>query len=168
MIAIGQRYRPTGQFELVGTILAVASCMLLAIAVAAVVLLLEISPIPRFLILTSMLQGLAVGYTARILFRKFRLRNPMLAGIIAFVSGAMSIFLVHYGLYVYFVYQFRSSVDQDLAGRTDANPAALTELDNHPYSVADKVVFTPRLVITALLDLCISVIAMEKISAMPA
>ena len=91
MIAVGQRYQPTGQFEPIGAIFAAAGCLILAAVAAGVVWLWEISPIPQLLILTSILQGLGVGLGAHVLFRKVRLRNPSIATIIAFACGAFSI-----------------------------------------------------------------------------
>src|SRR3978361_52265 len=94
MIPIGECYRPTGLFEPIGTILAAAAAMVLAAAVALVIWIWDISPIPQLLILTSILQGVAVGFGAYTLFRKVRLRNPFIATVIAFICGALSIFLV--------------------------------------------------------------------------
>jgi hypothetical protein len=141
MIPVGQRYKPTGQFEPIGTILAAAGCLILAAVAGGVVWLWEISPIPQLLVLTSILQGLGVGLGAYWLFRKVRLRNPFIATVIAFAGGAFSIGLVHYGLYLYFIHVFRNSVHQRYADDPDVDMA---EVDRKLPSIIDDKVLYPK------------------------
>jgi hypothetical protein len=149
MIPTGQRYYPTGQFEFVGAIIASIFAILLGIGVAAIIWLWYISPIPRLVFITEAVQGAAIGFSARYLFRKARLRNPTLAAIIGGICGALSVFLVHYGLYVNFVYEFKSAVVDRVNSSlgvdnrmTSAKALAIT--NSNPYLLADELVLYPK------------------------
>ena len=114
MIPVGQPYRPSGTPDirsiLITSILGVSA----AVIGAAIVWLWELSRIPTLVILTPLLQGLAVGLVMAFAIGRLRLRNPLFVTAVALACGLLSSSLVHYGHYVHMV----STTAGQLRGRS--------------------------------------------------
>jgi hypothetical protein len=147
MIPVGQPYRPAGTLDarsmLITTTLGVTAGMI----GAGLVWLWEWSPIPTFVILTSLIQGLGVGAVMAFAVGRLRMRNPWVVAIVGFACGLLSAGLVHYGHYLHMVSQIaehtRAEISEDktlpeperksLLARLDADPAAFVD----PYFIQE-------------------------------
>ncbi len=143
MTPVGETYKPTGAFEVVGTFQATILGVVAALVVAGVVWAWEISPIPTLLIVTPLIQGAAVGWVLALLFRRIKLRNRLVAATVGLLCGLLSIGLVHYGHHLKLVGEAASSiaeqVRQDQEIKPEVRDQVLAALETNPAAVVDAV-----------------------------
>jgi hypothetical protein len=148
MIPVGQPYQPAGHFDVRATLTTLILGSAMAVVAAALIWLWEISPIPQIVILTSVIQGVIVGVAMGFMVGRLRMRAPMLAAVIGFACGSLSVFLVHYAHYVQSVYEVRDAVLQDIRDDQDSTPDQKKRaLDlfgaMDPFVLTDKIVIFP-------------------------
>jgi hypothetical protein len=136
MIPIGQPYRPAGALDARSILITSILGTTAAVIGAAFVWLWEWSPIPTLLLLTPILQGLAVGAVMAFAVGRLRMRNPRIVATVGFVCGLLSIGLVHYGHYLHMVSaaaaQLRIEIVQDQTIAADQRQLLLAKLDADP------------------------------------
>jgi hypothetical protein len=141
MIPVGHPYRPAGTFDaksiLITTVLGVTAGMI----GAGLVWLWEWSPIPTLVLLTPILQGLAVGGVMAFAVGRLRMRNPLIVATVGFVCGLLSIGLVHYGHYLHMVSvvaaEVRTEIVQDKTMPANEQQSLLAKLDADPSQIVN-------------------------------
>src|SRR4051812_13882712 len=103
MTAVGERYRPSGRFEISGVLMSLLGGVIAAVVSAAVTFGWEISPIPSFRILTPIVQGGIVGGALYLLFGLAKLRHKGIALAIGAICGAITVVGLYYAHYHWFV-----------------------------------------------------------------
>jgi hypothetical protein len=141
MIPIGQPYRPAGALDARSILITSILGTTAAVIGAALVWLWEWSPIPTLVLLTPILQGLAVGAVMSFAVGRLRMRNPRIVATVGFVCGVLSIGLVHYGHYLHMVSaipaQLRTEIAQDKTIPEDERQSILAKLDADPGQIVN-------------------------------
>ncbi|MHB1557518.1 MAG: hypothetical protein ACYC61_08565 [Isosphaeraceae bacterium] len=142
MVPIGQPYRPAGSLDVRSMLITVILGVTAAVIGAAVVWLWERSPIPTFVVITHLVQGMFVGGVMAFAVGRLRMRTPLLIAVVGFACGWLSVFFVHYGHYVSMVTsaasELRVQVVQDPTIPEARRKEILDQLDTDPASVVDK------------------------------
>ena len=149
MIPIGEPYKPTGRFDVSATVFATVTGLFAAAVVAALIWGWEISGLPTLLLITSLIQGLAIGAALMWLFRRARLRNTKVAALLAAACALFSVALVDYGHYLWFLRDMEPMVARELDaehGKISAERRSelLARVHADPARAADALVLEPK------------------------
>jgi hypothetical protein len=140
MIPFGQAYRPSRRIVAAPTVLTLIGGLGLAVLTAAGAWAWQVIPLPTFLILIGVLQGLALGWCLRKLVRAAQLRNPAVALVIGALCGVVSIGLVYAGEYLWFAYKHMPVIIKREEAASIYSPEqikTIESLSNQPIALTD-------------------------------